>query len=175
MTPAAGRLAGMEEVIDAFGESFRLSDRECEVIRLAAAGLCTKEIGGRLGCATATVHTYWKRIYGKLSCWSREQALAQVLAFVAGHARTPPCPGAPDRGARPPAAERGPVSPSGPGQPLRQRGLPEGPRAARDPAIVWGESRRPRREGTPTMDDHGKLDSLVVPEKPPNKGRGTGG
>jgi DNA-binding CsgD family transcriptional regulator len=87
-----GRLAGVQQVIEEFALAYRLSDREREVIRLAASGLCTKEIGVRLGCATATVHTYWTRIYNKLSCRSREQVLAQLLAFVADHAPSSPHP-----------------------------------------------------------------------------------
>lgn len=56
-----------------------LSDREREVLFLAAEGLTDKEIAARLEIRTKTVRTYWDRIRAKLGAASRTQALALAL------------------------------------------------------------------------------------------------
>lgn len=56
-----------------------LSEREHEVLFLAAEGLTDKEISARLEIRTKTVRTYWDRIRGKLGAASRTQALALAL------------------------------------------------------------------------------------------------
>lgn len=56
-----------------------LSDREREVLYLAADGLTDKEIAARLAIGPKTVRTYWDRIRSKLGAASRTQALALAL------------------------------------------------------------------------------------------------
>jgi PAS domain S-box-containing protein len=56
-----------------------LSEREKEVLFLAADGLTDKEIAQRLNIGTKTVRTYWDRMRTKLQAASRTQALAIAL------------------------------------------------------------------------------------------------
>jgi DNA-binding NarL/FixJ family response regulator len=53
----------------------RLTDREREVLTVAAEGLTAREIAGRLGVRERTVTTHLGRIYGKLGVGSRVAAL----------------------------------------------------------------------------------------------------
>jgi len=59
-----------------------LSDREREVLLLAAEGLTDKEIALRLEIGSKTVRTYWDRIRQKLAAASRTQALAISLKLA---------------------------------------------------------------------------------------------
>lgn len=59
--------------------SIDLSEREREVLFLAADGLTDKEIAVRLAIREKTVRTYWDRIRAKLNASSRTQALAVAL------------------------------------------------------------------------------------------------
>jgi DNA-binding CsgD family transcriptional regulator len=63
-----------------FAARYRLSQREQEVVDLAATGLATKEIGAELGCSQQTVAVYWSRIYRKLDCRSHGEVMARLLA-----------------------------------------------------------------------------------------------
>jgi DNA-binding CsgD family transcriptional regulator len=63
-----------------FAAEHRLSQREMEVIDLAATGLATKEIAARLGCSQQTVAVYWSRIHRKLDCHSHAEVIARLLA-----------------------------------------------------------------------------------------------
>jgi DNA-binding CsgD family transcriptional regulator len=56
----------------------RLSQRELEVLDLAAKGCTDKEISKELGIGVGTVNTYWTRIRGKLGTSSRAEAIALV-------------------------------------------------------------------------------------------------
>lgn len=56
-----------------------LSERERDVLFLAADGLTDKEIAQRLGIGAKTVRTYWDRVRSKLGASSRTQALAMAL------------------------------------------------------------------------------------------------
>jgi PAS domain S-box-containing protein len=56
-----------------------LSEREREVLFLAADGLTDKEIAQHLGIGPKTVRTYWDRMRAKLGAASRTQALAMAL------------------------------------------------------------------------------------------------
>ena len=53
----------------------RLTERECEVLTVAAEGLTAREIAERLGVRERTVTTHLGRIYGKLGVASRVAAV----------------------------------------------------------------------------------------------------
>jgi DNA-binding NarL/FixJ family response regulator len=53
----------------------KLTDRECEVLSVAAEGLTAREIADRLGVRERTVTTHLGRIYGKLGVGSRVAAV----------------------------------------------------------------------------------------------------
>jgi PAS domain S-box-containing protein len=56
-----------------------LSDRENEVLNLAAEGATDKEIARLLSISTATVGTYWARMRAKLGLGGRTAIVAKVL------------------------------------------------------------------------------------------------
>lgn len=55
-----------------------LSQRELEVLHLIAQRLSNREIGGRLFLALDTVKGHNRKIFGKLDCQSRTEALARA-------------------------------------------------------------------------------------------------
>ena len=55
-----------------------LSERECEVLRLVAAGLSNREIAQVLVIALNTVKNHLKNVYGKLAVHSRTQAVERA-------------------------------------------------------------------------------------------------
>ncbi len=59
-----------------------LSEREREVLALAAEGLTDKEIAVRLGIGVKTIRTYWDRMRQKLGAASRTQVLAEAHRLV---------------------------------------------------------------------------------------------
>jgi DNA-binding NarL/FixJ family response regulator len=59
-----------------------LTDRECEVLRLAATGLSNSEIADRLVIGEGTVKTHLNRTMSKLNLGSRAQAV--VVAYETG-------------------------------------------------------------------------------------------
>ncbi len=59
-----------------------LSDREKEIVLLAAEGLGDKEIANKLGIAEGTVRTYWDRLRPKIGATNRAQATAQLLVAL---------------------------------------------------------------------------------------------
>lgn len=56
-----------------------LSERELEVLRLAARGLPNKEIARRLGLSIRTVHSHLANIFMKMHVGSRTEAVLQAL------------------------------------------------------------------------------------------------
>jgi DNA-binding NarL/FixJ family response regulator len=56
-----------------------LTEREVEVLRLAAKGFTNKAIGQALGISDRTVQGHLANIYGKLSVNSRTEAVTQAL------------------------------------------------------------------------------------------------
>jgi DNA-binding NarL/FixJ family response regulator len=56
-----------------------LTDREVEVLRLAAKGLTNKAIGRALGISDRTVQGHLANIYGKLNVSSRTEAVTEAL------------------------------------------------------------------------------------------------
>jgi DNA-binding NarL/FixJ family response regulator len=57
----------------------RLTEREIEVLRLAAHGLTNRAIGSELGISHRTVQGHLASIYGKLSVNSRTEAVTEAL------------------------------------------------------------------------------------------------
>jgi DNA-binding NarL/FixJ family response regulator len=53
-----------------------LSERQCDVLRLIAEGLTSKEIAARLGVTLKTVATHTERIFDKLGASNRTHAAA---------------------------------------------------------------------------------------------------
>ncbi len=60
-------------------QTSRLSERELEVLRLAASGLGNKEIGRRLDLSARTVQVHLAHIFGKLRVASRTEAVIYGL------------------------------------------------------------------------------------------------
>ena len=74
--PASGAVGRIAEGIDRRRDvEVRLTDREREVLVVAAEGLTAREIATRLGVRERTVTTHLARIYGKLGVGSRLAAI----------------------------------------------------------------------------------------------------
>jgi len=56
-----------------------LTDRELDVLRLAAQGLTNRAIGHELGISHRTVQGHMANIYGKLGANSRTEAVTEAL------------------------------------------------------------------------------------------------
>ena len=74
--PAAASVGQIAEGIERRRSAgFRLTEREREVLSVAAEGLTAREIADRLGVRERTITTHLARIYGKLGVTSRLAAL----------------------------------------------------------------------------------------------------
>lgn len=62
-----------------------LTEREREILQLAAGGLTNKAIGARLSISDRTVQGHLASIYGKLSVSSRTEAVTKALQLGAIH------------------------------------------------------------------------------------------
>jgi DNA-binding NarL/FixJ family response regulator len=71
-----GRVAERERLLPGPG----LTDRELEVLRLAAAGLRNKEIAERLGVSLRTVEGHLSHMFSKLGVNSRTEAIVHAAA-----------------------------------------------------------------------------------------------
>ncbi len=69
----SGRPLGAQAVVET------LTERELEVLRLAARGLTNKAIGRELGISDRTVQGHLANIYGKLGVNSRTEAVTEAL------------------------------------------------------------------------------------------------
>lgn len=56
-----------------------LSDRENQLVKLAAAGHTDTSIAHQLGISEATVSTYWQRIRAKIGPFSRPEIIATII------------------------------------------------------------------------------------------------
>lgn len=70
---ASGRPPGSQGTVEG------LTDRELEVLHLAAKGLTNKAIGQTLGISSRTVQGHLANIYGKLCVGSRTEAVTEAL------------------------------------------------------------------------------------------------
>lgn len=73
----------MNTWLTSYSETFKLSPREGEVLRLAVEGLQNKEISHAVGCADSTIISYWKRIFSKTYTKTRNQVLSSIIRFQA--------------------------------------------------------------------------------------------
>jgi len=69
----SGRPEGADSQIEA------LTDRELDVLRLAARGLTNRAIGHELGISHRTVQGHLQSVYGKLAVSSRTEAVTEAL------------------------------------------------------------------------------------------------
>lgn len=72
-------LAGMLASSQANATAFRLTQRECDVLRLFADGLSNEEIGRRLFISAETVRTHIRKAMRKLGARTRTEAVAKAL------------------------------------------------------------------------------------------------
>ena len=63
----------------AAGQVEPLTDREVEVLRLAARGLTNRAIGHEIGISDRTVQGHLANIYGKLDAGSRTEAVTKAM------------------------------------------------------------------------------------------------
>ena len=70
---ASGRPAGATDQVES------LTERELDVLRLAAQGQTNRAIGGELGISHRTVQGHLASIYGKLDVNSRTEAVTEAL------------------------------------------------------------------------------------------------
>lgn len=66
-------------MIDAMTSEPRLTPRELEVLRLAADGASTAELGEQLGISPATVKSHFESAYAKLGARNRAGAVAAAF------------------------------------------------------------------------------------------------
>ncbi|MFN2545515.1 MAG: LuxR C-terminal-related transcriptional regulator [Actinomycetota bacterium] len=74
----AGYLGQVAEDIELCGEEPTLTEREREVLSVAAEGLTARQIGTRLGLAERTVTTHLANIYAKLGVAGRVEAITEA-------------------------------------------------------------------------------------------------
>jgi DNA-binding CsgD family transcriptional regulator len=67
------------QVASAVALDFGLSNREAEVLAAAASGLSTKETAVKLSIRGKTVEYFWAKIFKKLGCCSKLEAMAILL------------------------------------------------------------------------------------------------
>ncbi|MFL7807522.1 MAG: response regulator transcription factor, partial [Anaerolineae bacterium] len=70
--------APVHEAVDAEGAE-ALSDRELEVLRLAAKGMSNREIARELNLSSRTVQAHLSTIFVKMDVGSRTEAVVQAL------------------------------------------------------------------------------------------------
>jgi DNA-binding NarL/FixJ family response regulator len=65
--------------VAAYARAHGVSDKEAEVLMLAASGASTRDNAERLSVKPSSIHTYWRRIFWKTGIRSQSQVLAQVF------------------------------------------------------------------------------------------------
>ncbi|HEV3054941.1 MAG TPA: response regulator transcription factor [Solirubrobacteraceae bacterium] len=77
---SAGLQSGVLDLVRArSARAIELSSRERQLLELAAAGMTTDAIAGRLYLSPNTVKTYWRRLYEKLGTSDRGSAIAEAI------------------------------------------------------------------------------------------------
>lgn len=109
--------AALRRVVGELGATYGFSGRESEVAELLASGMSADAIGGRLGLATNTVHTYVRRVVIKTGRDGRKDFIGMVTRACA----ETPTPILNGRG----AAEADPANPAGAFAPGRRPGTPD--------------------------------------------------
>jgi two-component system, NarL family, response regulator LiaR len=74
-----GRFARPEDERPEVNPLDQLTERELEVLRLAARGLKNQEIAGELSLSVRTVQTHLSNIFGKMGVGSRTEAVLEAL------------------------------------------------------------------------------------------------
>jgi DNA-binding CsgD family transcriptional regulator len=72
-----------EALVKSFSRRHGLSDRQGQVLSLAAVGLARKEAAAVLSCSPKTVEEHWRRICHKTRCRSATEVLASLLRVAA--------------------------------------------------------------------------------------------
>lgn len=80
--------ASIADAMSPFLCDARLSDRERQILVLAARGLADKEISTRLGLAYTTIKSYWSRICFKVGATNRQLAIGKLVTDLARRAVT---------------------------------------------------------------------------------------
>lgn len=80
--------ASIADAMSPFLCDARLSDRERQILVLAARGLADKEISTRLGLAYTTIKSYWSRICFKVGATNRQLAIGKLVTHLAKRALT---------------------------------------------------------------------------------------
>jgi DNA-binding NarL/FixJ family response regulator len=73
------RFASHRGTATAEAELDRLTEREMEVLKLAAKGMTNMEIAKELVLSAATIHGHLSNVFGKMHVGSRTEAVIQAL------------------------------------------------------------------------------------------------
>ncbi len=79
-------LLGQEEFLTQFTTFYRLSARETQLLQLALAGRNNDEAADELGCARATIGTFWNRIFRKTGVSGQRDLMILLLRHREGSA-----------------------------------------------------------------------------------------
>lgn len=79
-------LLGQEEFLTHFATFYRLSARETQLLQLALAGRNNDEAADELGCARATIGTFWNRIFRKTGVSGQRDLMILLLRHREGNA-----------------------------------------------------------------------------------------
>jgi len=65
-----------------FCHEFGLSYRESKVLQLSIKGLTNRELADHMNCAESTIITYWRRIYQKTRCQTRNDVQGFFIEWL---------------------------------------------------------------------------------------------
>lgn len=69
-------------LVTEFARTHRLSNQETRLLLAAARNRTNDEAADDLGCASATVRSYWVRIFEKTGCHGAREVLARLFQFA---------------------------------------------------------------------------------------------
>jgi DNA-binding CsgD family transcriptional regulator len=88
--PAEARFStAVVNTVAEFAVHHRQSEREADILALAAMRIHAKEGAARVGCHPSSHNTYWRRIIRKTGNGSRCEVLAALLSFSLQAPRLP--------------------------------------------------------------------------------------